>query len=255
MKKIHAVAGLLVAATIGVGAFSQAAVTDVKSQAAPTTGVKGSLHDMNFYITNYRGSEGGNVDSQGRICAYCHTPHHAITDASADYMPLWSHEYTKDLNWTSYQSATLTDATTAADPLMGPSRLCMSCHDGVVAVDQHYGQQGTIVGLYGDDWGGRDVGKNGDLTGDHPVGFSYKTAQANDINNGKPGLAPANTGFIGNETVKIENVLYAGEIMTCATCHDVHNKDNVANTKETSRNYFVYADQNDSKLCRTCHLK
>jgi hypothetical protein len=42
--------------------------------------------------------------------------------------------------------------------------------------------------------------------------------------------------------------------MTCATCHDVHNKDNANNTLG-SMNYLVYSDQQNSSLCLTCHDK
>ena len=42
--------------------------------------------------------------------------------------------------------------------------------------------------------------------------------------------------------------------MTCATCHDVHNKDNAVNTLG-GFNYFVYSNQAGSSLCLTCHAK
>jgi len=39
--------------------------------AARGDGVVGGPHDMTRY---------GYVDSQARVCAFCHTPHHAATD-------------------------------------------------------------------------------------------------------------------------------------------------------------------------------
>ncbi|HEY3306993.1 MAG TPA: cytochrome c3 family protein [Desulfuromonadaceae bacterium] len=222
---------------------------------APGTGVVGSVHDMNA-IT------GLTDDTQGRVCAFCHTPHHAMPDPKGEQQPLWSHNYTGYINnWIPYQSPTLQANIT--DPLMGPSRLCMSCHDGVVAADQHYGggQTGSNSNLTSDTWDGRAIGKatdgtNADFSNDHPIGFSYNAAQAADV--GK-GLFPA-TGrkFINNtrtSALTVADVLLNGEFMTCASCHDVHNKDNASNTIASGKNYLVYAPQDASALCLTCHNK
>jgi hypothetical protein len=53
--------------------------------------------------------------------------------------------------------------------------------------------------------------------------------------------------------------------MTCATCHDVHNKNNVPNNAANQLdaahadtvqgNYFVFAPQSGSQLCTSCHDK
>ena len=68
------------------------------------------------------------------ICIYCHTPHAANDDARLDYNPLWNME-TTDVVFTAYDSTTFDIGLTQADPLIGPSRLCMSCHDGTIATD------------------------------------------------------------------------------------------------------------------------
>jgi hypothetical protein len=230
-------------------ALAALTATPVFAGTAPGTGVVGSLHDMNTI-------SGVTLDNQGRVCAFCHTPHHALPDPTGEQQPLWSHQYTGYVdNYIPYQSPTLQANIT--DPLMGPSRLCMSCHDGVVATDQHYGFIGTKVGLGGDDWGGRDIGLatagNADFSNDHPIGFSYIDAQSADIGSG---IFPTTRTFINNPSaLTVEDVLMEGEFMTCASCHDVHNKDNVANIAGSSLNYFVYAPQDDSALCLTCHDK
>ncbi|WP_225911685.1 cytochrome c3 family protein [Desulfuromonas versatilis] len=222
---------------------------------APGTGVVGSLHDMNTI-------SGATDDPQARVCAFCHTPHHAMADPTGEQQPLWSHQYTSYIsNWTPYASPTFQGGDNWIDPLMGPSRLCMSCHDGLVAVDQHYGMAGTKTGLGGDGWGGRDIGLadaggNADFSNDHPIGFSYNDAQTNDIGQGL--FAASGRQFLSNTNnaaLTVEDVLLYGDIMTCATCHDVHNKDNANNTAAPGRNYFVYAPQDNSALCLTCHNK
>src|SRR5512141_944892 len=64
------------------------------------------------------------------LCKFCHTPHHAQSVTAA---PLWNHATTL-ATYTLYSSATFQGATSLAQP--GPtSKLCLSCHDGSVAVD------------------------------------------------------------------------------------------------------------------------
>jgi hypothetical protein len=201
------------------------------------------------------GVGGLTADAQGRVCAFCHTPHHALSLASGEATPLWSHQFTGTATYKPYQSPTL-DAAIDADPLVGPSRLCMSCHDGVIAADQHYGgtQTGSNARLLSDGWAGAAIGKAdgagvGNLSNDHPIGFDYEAVATTDT-----GIfhsaARAFKGNAGGTTVA--SVLTNG-VMTCATCHDVHNKDNVAN--QGGANYFVYAPQEGSQLCLTCHVK
>lgn len=238
MKKTALTAAVLVALSAG------AAIAGM----TPGTGIVGSPHDMNNI-------NGLTDDSMGRVCAFCHTPHHALQLASGEQTPLWSHDFTTQ-SYKPYQSPTL-DADNS-DTLVGPSRLCMSCHDGVIAADQHYGvaASGTNGRLSSDAWGNVAVGKasatsggQGDLSNDHPVGFDYEAVASVDAGI----FSSANDRlFIGN-TVKIADTL-AGGFMTCATCHDVHNKDNVA-TPNSAGNYFLYASQAGSALCLSCHAK
>ena len=237
--------------TILTAAFVVGIAAAAIAGTAPGTGVVGSAHDMNS-IT------GLTDDAQGRVCAFCHTPHHALVDPTGELQPLWSHDFTGYVNnWIPYQSPTLNANVT--DPLMGPSRLCMSCHDGVVAADQHYGSIGgnSNARLLSDSWNGAAIGLAtagfADFSNDHPIGFSYTDAQVAD---GGLFLATGRT-FLDNTnapTKTVADVLHNGEFMTCATCHDVHNKDNAINTIG-GFNYFVYSNQAGSSLCLTCHAK
>ena len=186
---------------------------------APGTGVVDSKHDMNVYLP----ANGGAADTYGRVCAFCHTPHHAVEDVNADYMPLWSRTVTAQTfqGYIDAGSGTL-DAvyTAAADPVSGPSRLCMSCHDGVVAIDAYYGFGGTAALVEGDAFGEIGVAFERSLMNDHPIGFDYPTVAAGDAE-----INPETTMFIGG-TKLISDVLYpdgsGNQVMTCATCHDVH---------------------------------
>lgn len=251
-------------------AFGIVALTAALATAGPNpqTGILGSSHDMNEFATG-----AGDADPQGRVCAYCHTPHHAIQNGS-EYMPLWAHQLNAQ-SFAPYSSATIDSTLVNGDPLVGPSRLCMSCHDGTIALDAHYGraEAGLASGrlLTGDDFPniGESVGigVNQDLTQDHPIGFDY-AAVAKGPATGRPTAYSQGPGedmwirnadedglpFIDNALVTVKERLYEGTIMTCATCHDVHNQKNAVNA-QGGANYFVLAPQEDSKLCRTCHIK
>jgi hypothetical protein len=234
------------------------------------TGITESVHDMNVYV-------GATPDEFGRSCVFCHTPHNAQPIDPLNPVPLWNHEWsTADFSAGVYQWATPENMPLViADPLIGPTRLCMSCHDGTVAIDQH-GPSRSFAGttmLTGD----AAVGRNADLTDDHPIGFSYGTAltERNTVGLNWPELALKTDLFaeavtasvvagtydtvdrtLGGRT--IGDVLYQGDIMTCASCHEVHNKENVVQDVGTlgyQPNYLLYAKETDSLICLSCHLK
>jgi len=237
---------------------------------APRSGVQGSIHDM----TQYGTVAGGDPEAQqGRVCAYCHTPHHAITDGN-DYLPLWAHSLTTN-TFSPYQSATIDAAIEPSTMMEGPSKLCMSCHDGSVAVDTHYAFTGSKT-LDQDDtlFATPSVAKSGAMNNDHPIGFVYDgagagTGVATGPTVGDPDLAAHTDGkdaYIRNSaatyfgtSLKISDRLYISAsqggkgIMTCATCHDVHNKINQDDA--TATNYLLLAPNSGSKLCLSCHIK
>jgi len=235
MKKtviLTALLGLSIGATAAFGFVADGA------------GIVGSKHDMNLL------SEAATMtgkDTQGRVCAFCHTPHHKLESDALDYNPLWSHQINVDTSFEAYGTVTF-DSTIAGDPLAGPSRLCMSCHDGAIAVDQHYGIAGSAV-RSGDTWNEIAVGKNSDLSNDHPIGFDLVGITALD-----PGIrtdlrVPNNTKLTGKQIQALGFQDGTGAaIMTCASCHDVHNKDNV----DTA---FLYEKQAGSDFCLMCHDK
>ncbi|OGU09783.1 MAG: hypothetical protein A2075_16980 [Geobacteraceae bacterium GWC2_58_44] len=286
MKKVLAI-------ITAVGCLSAAATA--LAGVAAGTGVNGSLHDMTK-IT------GANVDIMGRVCVYCHTPHHAVvTDGTAN-LPLWNHNLTPDDQFTAYTWATPNNSNDGAfdilDPLAGPSRLCMSCHDGSIGVDQHgsaFAQAGNK--MIGTVWQGIDYTGRADLTKDlsntHPIGFDYndiaafRNSKAHNGEGGDTEIVSSDRGYAtaitiseaqgvynkvtrnnGTNSKLIADNLYGGSIMTCATCHEVHNKENatqdnyldgrsinVLNQAQKAPNYFLYARQTESLICLSCHIK
>jgi hypothetical protein len=240
------------------------------------TGVNGSLHDMNVFV-------GAGADTYGRVCVFCHTPHNATAMSDSITAPLWNHQETAAVFdpyiWATPENSDLL----IFDPLEGPSRLCMSCHDGVIAVDQHNGsvsQLGSTV-LSGAARGniGNSAAASG-LSDDHPIGFDYDEAlDARNVADGtgiglKAELVPKTEFFatavdtnqaagtynnVTREgTRQIQDVLYDGYLMTCASCHEVHNKENViqlAGSNLVTPNYFLYGLESESLICLSCHIK
>ena len=163
---------------IPVIALSALIATVAYAGNTPGTGILNSPHDMNTVT-------GLAPDNQGRACAFCHTPHHAV-DLAGQYNPLWSHQPTALAGVTPYMSPTFDAGNSALiDPLIGPSRLCMSCHDGAIAPDQHYGSANvTHTGRFASDtFAGYPsavkniaVGLGGNFGNDHPIGFDIKAS-------------------------------------------------------------------------------
>ena len=63
--------------------------------------------------------------TETRVCIFCHTPHNA-----APSTPLWNKEL-KPVNYILYSSSTLL---AKINQPAGPSKLCLSCHDGTIAL-------------------------------------------------------------------------------------------------------------------------
>ena len=273
-----------VAALIAFAAVATAASMSYAGLPA-RTGVNGSLHDMNYY-NSFAGR--GNQDQYNRVCVFCHTPHNATVaepGSTTDFLPLWGNAITqKDQTNFAYQWATPSNTVlTIGDPLLGPSRLCMTCHDGTLAIDAHV-SNGTANNGNFKLSGSRAIGSvSSTLNQTHPIGFNYDDAVTarNLPSSGAPGsldvneIVPKTNGFAtaidtnvaagtynnvtrnGNRT--INSVLYNNSIMTCATCHEVHNKENAtqqaALAGQATPNYFLYAQEQQSLICLSCHIK
>ncbi|MDI3281174.1 MAG: hypothetical protein QJR13_07380, partial [Bacillota bacterium] len=91
--------------------------------------IVGSFHDLSHIDEHHMADlyAGRVYNDYNEVCVYCHTPHHASTVQQ----PLWNRQnYT--VSYQTYFSETMD--TTPGQP--GPvSRLCLSCHDGTIAVD------------------------------------------------------------------------------------------------------------------------
>jgi len=189
--------------------------------------IAGSAHDFRGYLWN----------ESGEICKPCHTPHHT----KALPAPLWNHELSTE-TYTMYNStrSPTMDANVDIQP-SGSSKICLSCHDGTVALE-NYGDitDGTTF-LYG------DVLIGTYLSDDQPISFVYDTSLATEDGE----LYDPSTklsGIVGSSGTISEDMLFQGK-MECSSCHDVHNTRAVPGTK------LLLKDNTGSALCLTCHDK
>jgi len=251
------------AAVLAAVALTAGSATAVFAAATAGSGIYQTAHDINFKVAGVR-------DVQDRLCAFCHTPHHAYTStdpapvgpvlAASGYAPLWSHGVST-ANYTPFASATFDvkgGASMANDPLIGPSRLCMSCHDGTVALDTYYGQTGThFISNGSNTYFGAQPLIELDGVKTHPIGFDatlVNTGGANEDTHLWPNYLTNN--YRGNNnTVSVQSRLFQNQYFTCSTCHDVHNKlnDTSASIKAGTQAYFLLGGQTNSALCITCH--
>lgn len=177
--------------------------------------------------------------SGGEICIACHTPHNAATNVTD--APLWNHEITQQ-TYTLYSSPTLDSVVNQPG---GSSKLCLSCHDGSIAIDSLITSPST-----GQTMGGKAaVGLDG-LNNDHPISMDYTTALA--AADGALHDPAAQSVTIGSgtstKTGTISEVILFNDKVQCASCHDVHNN-------FTSGGKLLRVSLSGSQICLTCHAK
>ncbi len=211
------------------------------------------------------------AQSETQVCVFCHTPHGADISVAA---PLWNRSLSST-SYTPYSSSSL-DATGLGQP-GGSSKLCLSCHDGTIAIGnvnalnglpsgQDISMFGTTndkmpVGTYGSSSGfTRNLGSN--LTNDHPISFDYDT----DLSNSDGELFdPELVTWINNRTVGVSPPLIPLEDgkLQCSSCHDPHIRDlSGESIKFLRHNRFQTAapssgsyNETTDILCLGCHNK
>lgn len=232
-----------------------------RAGSAPGTGIAGSTHD-------FSGRTAGNTTTG--TCTFCHTPHRATKTRLA-----WNHTLpARDYTWG--PDYTVTDGGTPLPTIrqdwLGPTRFCLSCHDGSVAI-------GDIAWYNKQSWTGANAidqtkaTSHGagpgftiedfmkDMIGNHPVAAPYPYLRARNTYNGvttgtgvrMDRFAPDPTASSSGRIRLFRNVggtVLAGAVagntgIECATCHGVHNEAGVVQKSPLLRS-------ND--ICKECHL-
>lgn len=222
--------------------------------------IVGSDHDLTA-IGLTRQHAGVMFNDYQEVCVYCHTPHGAVPTA-----PLWNRQMYQG-NYTLYSSPTL-NAIMEQPSLSGVTRMCLSCHDGTIAVDAlvnipnrdytvapdhmkmeasdnpHGGSCGFCHMWFYEDPPNVDVKPSlmtTDLSDDHPVSFVYNDELATtDGGLELPSSAPSGLGGT------IKNDMLINNKIECPTCHNVHDPDIFP---------FLIKPNTNSALCMTCHIK
>jgi predicted CXXCH cytochrome family protein len=175
--------------------------------------------------------------SGGEICKPCHTPHNAM-----DGLPrLWNHELTV-ATYEMHEGSSGTGTGTAEVDFDYRSRLCLSCHDGTVALDSFGGATGTSYIPPGS-------GLGTDLTNDHPVGAdamyppnpqpSFWASAFKD-----PSLLPSALR-LQDWTDPSDGTIR--KVVGCTTCHNPHRRGGYDN--------MLTMSNSASAVCLGCHIK
>jgi predicted CXXCH cytochrome family protein len=196
------------------------------AQLASAGTITGSAHD--FSASGWSG---------GEVCKTCHAPHNNLNAAGS---LLWNHA-ASTATYTLYSSPTM-NATTGQPA--GTSKLCLSCHDGTVAIDSFGGATGTNFVPAGANLGNA-------LGNDHPISITYDAALVTSDGSLALVTKPVTIGSgTQTKTGTVQTMLLTADKVECASCHDVHN----TYTAGTGGNLLKVSNAN-SALCLTCHVK
>ncbi len=223
--------------------------TSALLRAAGISDVRGTKHNLSV-----TGPGTVKSTSENQVCVFCHTPHGATPGVA----PIWNRRL-GTTTYTPYASSSL-DAQAIQGALEQPggsSKLCLSCHDGTVAIGNvnvlngvgSASVQGTVsIPMTGTGAGGTMPAGSGtgtgftrnlgaDLTNDHPISVSYTNALA--VRDGELRVVDANQQYPGGSgtVLGVRQSGYKPELpleptgaggtgqVQCATCHDPHRRE------------------------------
>lgn len=193
--------------------------------------VAATLHNLSV-------SGPGDVRSQreSEVCKFCHIPHHPVQRES-----LWSQR----LPVAQYETPKLrrSGTETAAPQPDGASRLCLSCHDGTVALGDIGGRSSARTA---DTRITRSMRRyfGTDLSGSHPVSFVVVDGDSSSGPARDMGLKPLAT-IQSDSDVRLDE---RGR-MQCTTCHDPHDDRNY----RPDRTPHFLVKPTTTEVCLACH--
>ncbi len=167
------------------------------------------------------GAVKANLESQ--VCIFCHAVHNATPK-----VPLWN-KSDPALVFTPYSSSTLQALPGQPD---GSSIMCLSCHDGTIALGNVNSRTVDIDFLPVTTMPLGDANFGTDLRDDHPISFVYDNALA--VADGQLLLPGALVPPVALESTKVQ----------CTSCHDPHL--NIFTD-------FLVATTQFSAICNSCH--
>jgi predicted CXXCH cytochrome family protein len=163
--------------------------------------------------------------SEDQVCIFCHAPHNA-----SPIKPLWNRALPTEA-YSIYTSRAL-DAEPGQPT--GTSKMCLSCHDGTIALGALISRDTPIQmsgGVTTMPQGPSRLGT--DLRDDHPISFRYD-----------PALAAKDPHLKTPSSLPPQIKLDSNNELQCTACHDAHN--NVYGD-------FLVMRNDNSELCTSCH--
>ncbi len=165
--------------------------------------------------------------SEQEICKFCHIPHKASSN-----VPLWDHTISS-VSYSQYTSTTFSSSYQYQYP-DNTSKLCLSCHDGTIAIGATINGQINVVGgslLDPDQSLSISASSNiGGSTGvalmdDHPISITFNSEKNN-----------------------YYTTIGQTDPVNCRSCHDPHGED-----KDPIVKKFLSQSNSNSTLCLKCH--
>ncbi len=162
--------------------------------------------------------------SESRVCVFCHATHNTM-----GMRPLWNRELSP-ASYRIYDSSTL-DARPGQPT--GVSKLCLSCHDGTIALGSVLSHSDRIRISGGDYIPSGLTNLGTDLSDDHPISFFYAG-----------GLASSDHQLVDPATLPDEITLDETGQLQCTACHDPH---------KNRYGDFLVTPFEHGMLCTACH--
>ena len=167
------------------------------------------------------------ASEESQICLFCHTPHNANPRS-----PLWNRA-NPGITYAPYSSSTI--QASPGQPT-GSSILCLSCHDGTIALGELLNQQMPIPFEGNQVYMPSGSSRLGtDLSDDHPVSFVYSNA-----------LALGNSELAHPNELPREIKLDDQQQLQCTSCHDPH---------DNPYGKFLVMPHRNGQLCTACHRR
>lgn len=203
--------------------------------AAQAGNVAATLHNLSS-------SGPGELRAEGEreICKFCHVPHSAEAQT-----PLWGHAPATTRRYEVPDLASGPAGRASAPQPEGGSRLCLSCHDGSVALGD-LGRRGRIAMAGAQRLApGRPAHLGTDLSGSHPVSVALPESP-------EGGRGEASDMVLRPlALVRAEGRVHldAQGRMQCRTCHDPHDD----RFFEPGRVPHFWVAASVSEVCLACH--
>ena len=176
-----------------------------------------------------------------QVCKFCHIPHNEVS-----VQPLWA----RPLSQATYEVPDLRSSGVASPAPQpdGSSRLCLSCHDGTIALGESRrgGRGASMVGFSRLSPGRRGfIGT--DLSGHHPI--SFVLPEGDRVENG---LSDSDMTLNSLQAIRADREVKidAEGKMQCNSCHDPHSDNNYV----PDRVPRFWVKKTVDEVCLTCHI-